>query len=131
MNNLYQKVTVASVCTALGFALGANKEASSATFTLTDTRFVVEGDSYSGGGEKVLDSEGYFGPGSISVQRIGDYWSGTTSTTVRRAFYDSILAICLLPPIQLLAVLFFRLAFRMFSSSVILIVLFIWTSLAM
>ena len=87
MNNLYHKVTVASVCTALGFALGANKEAKAATFTLTDTRFVVEGDSYSGVGEKVFDSEGYFGPGSISVQRIGDYWSGTTSTTVRRAFY--------------------------------------------
>jgi hypothetical protein len=73
MNNLYHKVTVACVCTALGFALGANKEAKAATFTLTDTRFVVEGDSYSGVGEKVSDSEGYFNPGSIYVQRIGDY----------------------------------------------------------
>jgi hypothetical protein len=33
MNNLYHKVAVASVCTALGFALGANKEAYSATFS--------------------------------------------------------------------------------------------------
>jgi hypothetical protein len=33
MNNLYHKVAVASVCTALGFALGANKEAKAATFT--------------------------------------------------------------------------------------------------
>jgi hypothetical protein len=32
MYNLYQKVAVASVCTALGFALGANKEAKAATF---------------------------------------------------------------------------------------------------
>ena len=32
MNNLYYKVAVASVCTALGFALGANKEAKAATF---------------------------------------------------------------------------------------------------
>jgi len=37
MNNLYRKVAVASVCTALGFALGANKEASAATFTLPPT----------------------------------------------------------------------------------------------
>ena len=34
MNNLYRKVAVASVCTALGFALGANKEAKAASFTL-------------------------------------------------------------------------------------------------
>jgi hypothetical protein len=35
MNNLYHKIAVASVCTALGFALGANKEAKAATITLT------------------------------------------------------------------------------------------------
>jgi len=34
MNNLYHKVAVASVCTALGFALGANQEAKAATITL-------------------------------------------------------------------------------------------------
>jgi hypothetical protein len=34
MNNLYYKVAVASVCTALSFALGANKEAKAVTFTL-------------------------------------------------------------------------------------------------
>ena len=33
MNNLYHKVAVASVCTALGFALGANEEAKAATIT--------------------------------------------------------------------------------------------------
>jgi hypothetical protein len=33
MNNLYRKIAVASVCTALGFALGANKEAQAATFS--------------------------------------------------------------------------------------------------
>jgi hypothetical protein len=33
MNNLYRKIAVASVCTALGFALGANKEAEAATFS--------------------------------------------------------------------------------------------------
>ncbi len=33
MNNLYHKLAIASVGTALGFALGANKEAYSATFS--------------------------------------------------------------------------------------------------
>jgi hypothetical protein len=44
MNNLYHKIAVASVCTALGFALGANKEARAATFTFTSTSssFVVD-----------------------------------------------------------------------------------------
>jgi hypothetical protein len=37
MKNLYQKVAVASVCTALGFALGASKEVKAATITLTPT----------------------------------------------------------------------------------------------
>jgi hypothetical protein len=37
MNNLYQKVALASVCTALSFALVANKEAKAAVFTLTPT----------------------------------------------------------------------------------------------
>ena len=37
MNNLYHKVAAASVCTALSFVLGANKEAKAATITLTPT----------------------------------------------------------------------------------------------
>jgi len=37
MNNLYHKVAVASVCTALGFVLGASEEAKAATFTLPST----------------------------------------------------------------------------------------------
>ena len=37
MNNLYLKLTVASVCTVLGFTLGANKEAKAATFSLPPT----------------------------------------------------------------------------------------------
>jgi hypothetical protein len=35
MNNLYHKVAVASVCTALSFALGASEEAKAASFTFT------------------------------------------------------------------------------------------------
>jgi hypothetical protein len=57
MKNLYCKVALASVCTTLGFALGANKEVKAATFTLTDTTsFLVSdrnqdglGDYYYGG----------------------------------------------------------------------------------
>jgi hypothetical protein len=37
MNNLYHKVAVASVCTALGFALGASEKVKAATITLTPT----------------------------------------------------------------------------------------------
>ncbi|HEY9811985.1 MAG TPA: PEP-CTERM sorting domain-containing protein [Candidatus Sericytochromatia bacterium] len=37
MNNLYHKVAVASVCTVLGFALGANTEAKAATLSLEPT----------------------------------------------------------------------------------------------
>ena len=44
MNNLYQKVAFASVCTALGFVLVANKEAKAAVFTLTPTTSFFVGD---------------------------------------------------------------------------------------
>src|SRR4028119_32267 len=37
MKNLYQKVVVTSLCTALSFALGANKEAKAAIFSLPST----------------------------------------------------------------------------------------------
>jgi hypothetical protein len=37
MNNLYHKIAVASVCTALSFTLGANKEAKAVTITLSPT----------------------------------------------------------------------------------------------
>jgi len=37
MSNFYQKVAVTSVCVALGFVLGADKKAYSATFTLSPT----------------------------------------------------------------------------------------------
>ena len=37
MNSLYHKLAIASVCTTLSFALGANKEAKAATFSLPPT----------------------------------------------------------------------------------------------
>jgi hypothetical protein len=56
MNNLYRKVAVVSVCTALGFALGANEEAYSATFTLAPT-INFEVIDYS---EQVASEDGYY-----------------------------------------------------------------------
>jgi hypothetical protein len=57
MKNLYGKIALASVCTALSFALGANKEVKAATFTLrafgfvaVDTNLDGLGDSSFGGG---------------------------------------------------------------------------------
>jgi hypothetical protein len=44
MNNLYHKVAFASVCTALSFALVANKEAKAAVFTLTPATTFIVGD---------------------------------------------------------------------------------------
>ena len=63
MKNLYHKVAVASVCTALGFALGANQEAKAATITLPSTiNFAVldssyDGNSFDGLGDEVLPAD--------------------------------------------------------------------------
>jgi hypothetical protein len=52
MNNLYHKIALASVCTALGFALGVNKKAEAATFSDTYygisylTFHAIDGSSY-------------------------------------------------------------------------------------
>jgi len=60
MNNLYHKVAVASVCTALGFVLGASPEAKAASFTFAPTiTFEVidggyDGDSFDGLGDLVF-----------------------------------------------------------------------------
>ena len=63
MNNLYHKVAVASVCTALGFALAANQEAKAATITLPSAiNFAVldssfDGNSFDGLGDEVLPAD--------------------------------------------------------------------------
>jgi len=58
MNNLYHKVAVASICTAVGFVLGASKEAKAASFTLAPTIIfqVVDGfsDVYDGLGDELF-----------------------------------------------------------------------------
>ncbi len=62
MSNLYHKVAVASVCTALGFVWGASSEAKAASFTLTATKFYIDDiypqDNYGadGVGDRLLNS---------------------------------------------------------------------------
>jgi hypothetical protein len=82
MNNLYRKVATASVGIALGFILGANKEAYSATFTLTDPKiFFLEGNTYSSASSVLGSRTDILSPGSYSVKRLyGDF--------ERRAFYE-------------------------------------------
>ncbi|MEG4034616.1 PEP-CTERM sorting domain-containing protein [Microcoleus sp. S36b_A4] len=66
MKNHYHKVAVASVCTALGFALGSNTEAKAATFTLAPAitfeviDFNYYGNSFDGLGDEVF-------PGNFDV----------------------------------------------------------------
>jgi hypothetical protein len=82
MNNLYRKVAVASVGLALGFTLGANKEAKAATFTLTDPEiFFVQG--YEGGwGSSFFDNRPDINPNSVSS--VYKLYAGSH----RRAFYE-------------------------------------------
>ena len=63
MNTLYHKVAVASVCTALSFALVANKEAKAASFTLQPSTAYTLGDTNAQDG--VADT--IFGGASLPV----------------------------------------------------------------
>jgi len=65
MNNLYHKVAVVSVCTTLGFALGANKEAKAATFTFVPTYSFVAID--------------WGSPNSSSLDGLGDAYYPTSN----------------------------------------------------
>jgi hypothetical protein len=76
MYNLYHKVAVASVCTALGFALGANKEAKAATFTLTRTSSLT-----------VVDSN-RDGVGDYSIGSFENLPVGILGSEEARAFYE-------------------------------------------
>jgi hypothetical protein len=84
MNNLYRKVAAASVGIALGFTLGANKEAKAATFILKNPEvFFLAGHPEFGEFTSVYayDSTHDIRPGSSSVQKLyGNY--------EKRAFYE-------------------------------------------
>ncbi len=97
MNNLYHKVAVASICTALSFTLGVNKEAKAATFALATTGFNVSG-TYQMGGTEIWNDNGNSGlsirtEGSSSAMRafyefnIGNL-SLAPDTVIRRAFFN-------------------------------------------
>jgi hypothetical protein len=79
MSSLYNKIAVASVCTALSFIWGANKEAKAVTLTLTAPRFLVQGDVQFGGTEVITGD--YSGPSINSY----NYGFGGSQT---RAFYE-------------------------------------------
>ena len=79
MSNLYHKFAVASVGIALSFALGANKEAKAATFTLINGGFFVADTNLDG-----LGNWSYGGvPLPVGIKR-GENFSGTEY----RAFYQ-------------------------------------------
>lgn len=73
MNNLYNKVAVISICTALSFTLVTNKEAKAATFNLTGTSFSVSRESL------------YVTSGSVEGGTITGMPIGGSET---RAFYE-------------------------------------------
>jgi hypothetical protein len=85
MYNLYHKVAVASVCTALGFAFGANKEAKAATFTLTRTSSFI-----------IVDSNDD-GVGDYSINSFENLPVGIVGSEEARAFYEFNIANLFLP----------------------------------
>ena len=72
MNNLYHKIAVASVCTALSFAVGANKETQAATFNLAPTiNFEVLDYNNDGVGDSVrMEDNSYFGKVRVVEGRL-------------------------------------------------------------
>jgi hypothetical protein len=72
MNNLYHKIAVASVCTALGFALGANTEVKAATLRLDPTiNFEVLDYGNDGVPDSVLmENNSYFGKVRVVEGRL-------------------------------------------------------------
>ena len=90
MNNLYLKVAFASVCTALSFALVANKEAKAAVFTFRPTTAYTLGDT--NGQDGVADT--IFGGVSLPVGII----NGEGYRHEYRASYEFNLANLALPP---------------------------------
>jgi hypothetical protein len=67
MNNLYRKVAVASVCTALGFVLGASPEAKAATITLETRGFDAADRNRDGLGDTTFDYAPLFPPILLGV----------------------------------------------------------------
>jgi hypothetical protein len=109
MSNLYHKFAVASVGIALSFALGANKEAKAATFTLIDSGFY--------GADTNLDGLGDSGYGGVPLPvgiRRGENFSGTEY----RAFYQFNIAQLSLASDTVIRVLFLRVVLILLRGSI-------------
>jgi hypothetical protein len=76
MNSFYHKIVFTSVCTALGFALGANKEAKASTFSLTRNSSFIVVDSNRDG---LADS---------FINNFENLTVGILASEEARAFYD-------------------------------------------
>jgi hypothetical protein len=83
MNNLYHKVAVASVCTALGFAIGASEEAYSATFKSSYPFPVITFQAYDGGSFGSFDGLGD-AVGAVTYSPDGEDGTVYTWTLVER-----------------------------------------------
>jgi hypothetical protein len=84
MNTLYQKVAFASVCTALGFVLVANKEAKAAVLTLTSTTSFFVGDKNQDGLGDYL-----YGDVPLSVGIKDEKWTRNNREDEEyKAFYE-------------------------------------------
>jgi hypothetical protein len=102
MNNFYRKVAVTSVCTTLGFVLGASEEAKAATFTVppTITFEVIDGGlgdyTYDGRGDKVFPGNfntvvnypTYAESGEFAEFNIGSF-SVTPNTVINSAIFQA------------------------------------------
>jgi len=107
MKNLYQKVAVTSLCTALGFVLGANEEAKAATFSLapTITFEVIDGGQFSGGiydglGDEVFPGNFdvvYSGPNFIEAAEFAEFNIGSFSVASNTFINSAIFQAEILP----------------------------------
>lgn len=101
MNNLYHKIAVASVCTALGLVLGTNEEVKAATITLTPTiqfgavRFNRLNQYYDVKLSPQYDRVS-FGPGSVTTRlaefNISSFFFAPNTIIRSAVFQDKILS---------------------------------------
>jgi len=102
MNNFYHKVALASICTALGFVVGASEEAKAATFTLPPpiTFEVIDGGlgdyTYDGRGDKVFPGNFdvvYSGPNYIEAAQFAEFnignFSAAPNTFINSAIFQA------------------------------------------
>jgi len=106
MNNFYHKVALASICTALGFVVGASEEAKAATFTLPPpiTFEVIDGGlgdyTYDGRGDKVFPGNFdvvYSGPSYMEAAQFAEFNIGNFSVVPNTFISSAIFQAEILP----------------------------------